>query len=172
MKLAFAPFILLLTTSAWAAEPAPLTDAQIAHIAYTAGQIDIDAAKIALEKASTPQVREFAQTMLRDHEAVNEQALALVARLQVTPQDNATSQALSEAAATARDSQRTLAGPAFDRAYIAGEAAYHQQVNAALRTVLIPGAQNTELKSLLEDGLALFSEHQKHAEALAAQTAP
>ena len=172
MKRTFAPLILFITSSAWAAEPAPLTDAQIAHIAYTAGQIDIDAAKLALDKASTPQVREFAQTMLRDHEAVNQQALALVARLHVTPQDNPTSQALSEAAATARESQRTLAGPAFDRAYIAGEVGFHQQVNAALRTLLIPGAQNDELKSLLEDGLALFSEHQKHAEALAGQKTP
>ena len=76
-------------------------------------------------------------------------------------------QALSEAAVTARASQQSLAGAAFDRAYITGEAAYHQQVNEALRSVLIPGAQNAELKSLLEDGLALFSEHQKHAEALA-----
>ena len=172
MKRTFAPLILLVTASAWAAEPAPLTDAQIAHIAYTAGQIDIDAARLALDKASTPEVREFAQTMLRDHEAVNRQALALVARLKVTPQDNPTSQALSEAAATARESQRALAGPEFDRAYIAGEAAYHQQVNEALRTILIPGAQNAELKTLLEDGLALFSEHQKHAEALATSKAP
>jgi putative membrane protein len=172
MKRTFAPLILLLTSSAWAAEPAPLSDAQIAHIAYTAGQIDIDAAKLALDKASTPTVREFAQTMLRDHEAVNQQALALVAKLKVTPQDNPTSQALSEAAATARASQATLDGTAFDRAYIAGEAAYHQQVNEALRTLLIPGAQNPELKSLLEDGLALFSEHQKHAEVLAAKQAP
>lgn len=172
MKRTLAPIILLLTSSAWAAEPAPLTDAQIAHIAYTAGQIDIDAARLALDKASTSQVREFARTMLRDHEAVNQQALALVAKLHVIPQDNPTSQALSEAAAAARESQRTLAGPAFDRAYIAGEAAYHQQVNEALRTLLIPGARNAELKSLLEDGLALFSEHQKHAEALATQVSP
>ncbi len=172
MKRTFAPLILLLTASAWAAEPVALSDAQIAHIAYTAGQIDIDAARLALDKASTPEVRQFAQTMLRDHEAVNQQALALLARLEVTPQDNPTSQALSEAAVSARESQRALAGAEFDRAYIAGEAAYHQQVNQALRSVLIPGARNAELKSLLEDGLALFSEHQKHAEALAARKAP
>lgn len=172
MKRLFAPLILLLTSSAWATEPAALTDAQIAHIAYTAGQIDIDAARLALDKASTPTVREFAQTMLRDHEAVNQQALALVAKLSVTPEDNPTSQALSAAAAKARESQATLHGTEFDRAYIVGEAAYHQQVNQALRTQLIPGARNPELKSLLEDGLALFGQHQKHAEALAAKQAP
>jgi putative membrane protein len=33
--------------------------------------------------------------------------------------------------------------------------------------VLIPDAQNAELKSLLQTGLKLFSEHQTHAEHLA-----
>ena len=31
---------------------------------------------------------------------------------------------------------------------------------------LIPAAQNAQLKSLLETGLKLFKEHQKHAEKL------
>ena len=70
--------------------PAKPNDAQIAHIAYTAGDIDIKAAKQGLEKSANPQVREFAQDMVRDHTAVNEKALALVKKLGVTPQDNDT----------------------------------------------------------------------------------
>jgi putative membrane protein len=42
-------------------------------------------------------------------------------------------------------------------------------VNSALSTVLIPAAQNAELKALLETGLKLFTEHQQHAEHLATQ---
>jgi putative membrane protein len=41
-------------------------------------------------------------------------------------------------------------------------------VNSALKTTLIPAAHNAELTSLLEAGLTLFDEHQKHAEQLAA----
>jgi putative membrane protein len=59
-----------------------------------------------------------------------------------------------------------LRGPAFDRAYIQNEVAFHRTVNGALQTTLIPGARNAELKSLLETGLSLFQEHQKHAEEL------
>ena len=62
-----------------------------------------------------------------------------------------------------------LNGAAFDRAYAANEVAYHSAVNGALKTTLIPSADNGELKSLLETGLTLFSEHQKHAEHLAAE---
>lgn len=145
------------------------TDPQIAHIAYSAGLIDIEAAKLALTKTETKAVTEFAQSMQKDHEAVNEQALALVKKLNVTPEDNATSQALAKAAEEKRAELAKLHGAAFDKAYIDNEVAYHKQVNAALETLLIPSAQNAELKGLLETGLKLFQGHQQHAEHVAAE---
>ena len=42
-------------------------------------------------------MREFAADMVRDHTAVNKQALALVKKLKVTPEDNDTSKALFQA---------------------------------------------------------------------------
>ena len=144
------------------------SDAQIAHIAYTAGALDVAAAKQALAKSHNKQVREFASTMLRDHEAVNEKALALVKKLGVTPQDNVTSQALSKQAAETHARLDKLSGKAFDEAYAKNEVAYHEAVNGALKGTLIPSADNAELKSLLETGLTLFTEHQHHAEHLAA----
>ena len=81
---------LSLLSSAAMAQAAKPTDPQIAHIAYTAGVIDIDAAKQALGKASTKEVKAFAQDMVRDHEVVNKQALDLVKKLTVTPEDNDT----------------------------------------------------------------------------------
>lgn len=155
-----------LTGAALAQAPA-LTDPQIAHIAYTAGQLDITAAEQALAKSTNAEVLEFANQMARDHKAVNDQALALVEKLGVTPEDNATSQALSEAAKAKLDELDALEGAAFDAAYVANEVAYHQTVNNALQTTLIPAAENAELKALLEAGLVLFSEHQAHAEHLA-----
>lgn len=143
------------------------SDAEIAHIAYTAGQIDIAAAKQALAKTKNADVRGFAEVMLRDHQAVEAQALALVRKLGVTPADNGISQALSNQAAATHDRLARLDGAAFDRAYIQNEAAYHGTVNGALQATLIPSADNMELKGLLETGLQLFGEHQMHAEQLA-----
>ena len=144
------------------------TDPQIAHIAYTAGSLDIEAGKLALQKSKNSSVREFASEMVRDHEAVNEKALALVAKLGVTPEPNATSEGLTKQADETRAKLAKLTGKAFDRAYVANEVAYHNTVNGALKTALIPSADNGELKALLETGLTLFSEHQKHAEHLSA----
>jgi putative membrane protein len=145
-----------------------LTDPQIAHIAYTAGELDIAAAEQALQKSTNPVVTEFAQTMARDHRAVNEQALALVEKLGVTPEDNATSAALTKAANATLAELGGLDGEAFDAAYVVNEVTFHQTVNDALKTTLIPSADNAELQTLLEAGLTLFSEHQLHAEHLAA----
>lgn len=159
---------LCLAGSAALAQDKP-TDPQIAHIAYTAGVIDIEAAKLAVEKSKTKAVVDFANDMIRDHEAVNVQALDLVKKLNVTPEDNDTSKSLTAAAATKRSELSGLDGEAFDKAYIENEVAYHKQVNGALETLLIPSAQNAELKDLLETGLKLFQGHQAHAEHVAAE---
>src|SRR5579885_2262414 len=108
-----AVIVLTLTAPVFAATPAKLNDAQIAHIAYTAGEIDIDAAKQALAKSQDPQVRMFADEMMRDHKAVNDQALALVKKLNVTPEPNSTSTALSDAAKKKLADFEKLNGRAF-----------------------------------------------------------
>ncbi len=163
---ALAAFILLAAGPAAVAAEAP-SDPQIAHIAYTAGVIDIEAAKQAIAKSKNKQVLEFAHQMVADHEAVNTKALALVKKLKVTPEDNATSKSLVEAAADERAKLAKLGGAAFDKAYVDNEVAYHKQVNGALETVLIPSAKNDQLKGLLQTGLKLFEGHQQHAEHLA-----
>ena len=160
----FSAAILAVATPAVAATP---TDPQIAHIAYTAGVIDIAAGKQALARSHNKAVRAFAQEMVRDHTAVNDKALALVKKLHVTPEANPTSAGLAKQAKATLAKLRHLKRGAFDRAYVNNEVAYHKTVNGALESTLIPSAKNGELKSLLQTGLTLFREHQKHAEALA-----
>jgi putative membrane protein len=157
--------IFAMSTTAVAAD-AP-NDPQIAHIAYTAGSLDVAAGKQALAKSHNKAVRAFAEEMVRDHAAVNDKALALVKKLKVTPADNPTSQGLTKAADAERAKLAKMSGAAFDREYVNNEIAYHKTVNGALEKVLIPSAKNGELKSLLETGLTLFKEHQAHAENVA-----
>src|SRR5262245_3401447 len=161
---------LLLATAAWAADQAAKpTDPQIAHIAYTAGVLDVEAAKQALNKSKNDDIRAFAQQMVGDHTAVNNQALALVKKLNVTPENNPTSQSLTKQADATRNKFASLTGAAFDKAYIDNEVAYHKTVNTALSDTLIPDAQNAELKALLQSGLGVFEAHLKHAEQLSSQ---
>lgn len=166
-KVALAIAVALGGVSYAIAQPAGApNDAQIAHIAYTAGTLDIEAAKQALSKTHNAAVREFANEMVRDHTAVNKEALDLVHKLHVTPEANPTSASLTSAADQKRADYAKLSGHAFDLAYAKNEVAYHQSVNGALKSTLIPDAKNAELKSLLQQGLQLFQMHQQHAEQL------
>jgi putative membrane protein len=160
--------VCLLGGGAFAQSAAKPTDPQIAHIAYTAGVIDVAAAKQALARSKNKDVRAFAEDMVRDHEAVNKQALDLVKKLKVSPEDNDTSRSLTKQASEKKVELSKLSGAAFDRAYVANEVAYHKTVNGALETLLIPSASNAELKSLLQAGLKVFQGHEQHAEHVAA----
>lgn len=168
LGLAGACAALLLASATVHAQNAKLTDPQIAHIAYTAGQIDIEAAQQALQKSKNNQVRAFANDMMRDHKAVNHKALVLLKKLNVMPEDNATSKSLVQQAAHKRAELAKLSGAAFDKAYIDNEVAYHMTVNGALQNTLIPSTSNRELKDLLTTGLKIFQGHQLHAEHVAA----
>ena len=161
--------LLLCVAPACALQASGPSDPEIAHIAYTAGVLDAAAGSTAATKSANPAVRQFAQTMVRDHNAVNGKALELVAKLKVTPQPNAISESLSTQAKATAARLASLEGAAFDRAYVQNEVEFHRAVNDALRTTLIPNADNAELKALLETGLSLFEAHQKHAEHLAAE---
>jgi len=148
---------------------AKLTDPQIAHIVVTADDLDIANAKQALQKSQNAEVQRFAHRMIADHGSVTDQAVALAKKLKITPEDNPTSKSLKDAQDTSRKRLASLSGAAFDKAYANNEAAYHKVVDGALRDTLIPDAQNAELKSLLENGLKIFEDHQRDAENIAKQ---
>ena len=129
---------------------AALNDAQIAHVAVTANAIDSAAGVMAKQKGSAKSVKDFAQTMIDDHTAVNKQAVALATKLGVTPEDNDVSRSLRSSADASTSTLQSRTAADFDKGYIDNEVAYHQTVLDALDKTLIPGAQNAELKALLE----------------------
>ena len=154
---------LVLALFAGTAAAAGPSDAQIAAIVVTANQVDIDAGELAKAKAQSPEVREFAQQMITDHTGVNKQAEALVTKLKVTPEPNDTSKSLKQGGDANVAGLKTLAGAAFDRAYVDHEVAYHQQVIDALDKTLVPSAQNAEFKALLVKVRPAFVAHLDHA---------
>ena len=144
-----------------------LNDAEIASIAVTANQIDINAAELAKSKTKNAEVSNFANTMITDHTSVIKKATALVKKLKVTPQDNATSRQLQANARKTLASLKGKKGAAFDKAYATNEVAYHKAVISTVANTLIPQAQNAELKSLLQSVLPVLKTHLAHAEMVA-----
>lgn len=151
--------------------PAPdaLTDANIAAIVVTANNADILYAEMALAKSQDAAVREFATMVKSDHESVNEAAVALIARLGVTPQPNTLAFDLRDDAETKRLTLRDFEGFAFDSAYAVNEVSYHTTLLGAIDSTLVPGVQNAELKALLLQVRPAVAAHLEHASRLAAR---
>jgi len=154
------------TTGAAPAAAHSLGDPQIAHVAVTANSIDSATGAAAASKARNAQVRDFARQMVRDHGAVNKQAVALAQRLNVTPADNDVSRAMQQGAEEARTQLASRTGADFDRAYIQHEVEYHQAVLNALDGTLIPQAQNAELKALLQQVRPNVAAHLERARSI------
>jgi putative membrane protein len=163
MKALAAVLALSLPLAAFAQAP---SDPQIAGIVVTANQIDVDAGKLAKAKSKNKEVHKFAQQMITDHTAVNKQAAALAKKLGVKPADSETSKSLKQGAKENIANLKKLKGAAFDKAYIDHEVAYHQAVLDAIDKVLIPSAQNAELKGLIEKVRPAIAAHLDHAKHL------
>lgn len=166
MKL-FHAFVL---TSAFATSAVPLSgqadldDLQMAHVAVTASNIDIAYAHLALALSENPAVREFAETMIRDHTAVNGQVVALARKLDVQARDNPMSRKLLADSKRIKDEMSRLRGADFDRFYAENELGYHQTVNGVVAETFIPNIENGEVKEAFRAALAIFRAHERHAE--------
>ena len=163
-------FVALLAAAGAAYAQAP-NDAQIAHIVVTANQVDIDAGKLAQKQAKSKEVKDFGKQMVTDHTAVNKQAVALVKKLKVKPEDNDTSKSLKAGGDANIKKLKGLKGDAFDKAYVDQEVTYHEQVLGAIDNVLIPNAKNTELKALIEKVRPAIQGHLDHAKRVQADLA-
>lgn len=164
-------------TTAVAATPAPppppapaaaadgtVTDPQIAAIVVAANSVDSTAGVMAQEKGTNQKVKDFGKRMVTDHGGVNQQAVALVTKLNVTPEENPTSRQLTQGGEQSHQQLSGLSGAAFDRGYIDHEVEYHQTVLQAIDSTLIPNAQNAELKALLQQVRPAIAAHLQMAQ--------
>lgn len=169
LRAAAAAAIIALPAAPSAEAQARLTDLEMAHVAVTASDIDIAYAHLALALSDNATVRGFAETMIRDHSAVNGQVIALAKRLGVEAKDNAMSRQLLTDASRIKNEMSRLRDADFDRYYLKNELAYHRAVNGVVADQFIPNIQNPEVKQAFQAALRIFREHERHA-ASAAQS--
>ncbi|MFI5193193.1 MAG: DUF4142 domain-containing protein [Chitinophagales bacterium] len=156
--------ILMQTIPGFAQQTPKLGDDEIASVAVVANKNDIGFAQIAEKKSKNADILQFAKTMASDHQSVIDQAVALVTKLKVTPKDNAVSRKMAADGKKTEKMLNSKSAAAFDKAYIDNEVTYHKAVISAVETVLIPQAQNAELKSLLQAVVPTLKAHLEHAE--------
>ena len=145
-----------------------INDAQIAAIVVTANQVDIDAGKLAVERAGSEKVKAFAQLMVTDHTGVNKAATDLVTRLKVTPQANPTSSALQAGGDKNLAHLQTLSGAAFDKAYAQQMVEDHQKSIAMFKQHA--NSPQAEVKQFVTKTLPTLEQHLKRAQQAVANT--
>jgi putative membrane protein len=140
------------------AQAAKLDDPTIVAIFDAANTWDIETGKLAERKGTTKEIREFGAMLARDHAVVRGQGRDLAKKLGVTPTPPKNfGMAKDHAAAMA--SLRGKSGRAFDRAFLAHEAAYHKAVLDAVSTTLMPALRNQEVKDLVTKVAPAFQAH-------------
>jgi putative membrane protein len=151
------------------AAAASLSDPQIANIALTAHKIDVERGQYALKHTKNDEVKQFAEQMVNDHQAGIKEAVALATRLGVKPEPSAVSKSLQDGAKKAHARLKKEKGAKFDKDYIDTEVAYHQAVIDAVKNTLVPGAQNADLKTLLQNAVPTLEGHLQHAKMVQSQ---
>ncbi|MBA4143736.1 MAG: DUF4142 domain-containing protein [Nitrosospira sp.] len=167
------PFVLLvlllangLVTPALAALPEArdMDDAQIVDAMITVNGIAIHAGKLAQSRSTSEKIKAHAQQVVARHADVSQSAAELAAKLNLTPRDNSLSRELRADGAKDIARLETLRGEEFDKAFIDQDVVLHQNTLDMIDDRLMPKVRNEELKALLFNLFAPFSEHLEHAQ--------
>jgi putative membrane protein len=102
-----------------------LSDSNVISVLDSLDEGEIEAARLARDKASAPEVQAFAGRVLNEHRDLAEANGRLAAQLSVQPKPPALVNQLNAAHERAMRRLRSISGPAFDRAYVAHEIKQH-----------------------------------------------
>ena len=121
---------------------------------------EIHLARMALQKSQNEGVRDYAETIVRDHTGGLEKLNELMRRYNVP-------QAVDPASETRQESDRfaTLSPPEFDREYVNLTVANHQRAIELFRQQAAT-AQNPDIKECAEEMLPTLDDHLRRAQEL------
>ena len=126
---------------------------------------EIGTSKIAQEKGTSSEVRDFAKMMVDDHTAMQKEADELATRVNLVPAPPP--QAEQKRAAGDQMVQQlssTAKGPEFDRAYIQGQVQAHQQTLAELQQLQTQVTDNADVKALIDKAIPKVQQHLERAQ--------
>jgi putative membrane protein len=125
------------------------------------GMAEVELGKLASEKATSDDVKKFAQRMVTDHGKANDELKTLAQNKSITlPSD------LDPKAKATHDRLAKLSGPAFERAYVQEMVAGHRKAVAAFKKESTSG-QDPEVKAWATKTLPTIEEHFKMAQDIA-----
>jgi putative membrane protein len=144
------------------------SDAQILFILSTVDRAEIEQGQLALNKAQSPRVREFASSMIQQHTASSEEGAQIASTNGMTPESSAAAAELQQKAAQTLNKLSAADPSSFDQQYVQSQVTQHQEVLSMIKSRLIPAADNEALLHQLQATQEMVQMHHKHAQDLAA----
>jgi putative membrane protein len=164
MKRALAVLALAAPMAAWIppAGAADSPDAAFYKKAAEGGIAEIEAGKLAQQKSSNSQVKDFGAMMVKDHTAAGEKLKSIADSKGITlPSDSSVAQMADKA------KLEVLSGDTFDKSYIKGQISAHQDTIALFQKEIASG-QDPDAKSFATKTLPTVRAHLKAIDAVAA----
>jgi putative membrane protein len=143
-----------------------LNDAVIVGIFDAANGWDVATGSLASKHSMRADVKEFGDMLATVHKSVQNSGRDLAKKLGVTPTPVARDFALAVQHQAAMKKLSSLNGPAFDKAFLEHEVAFHAAVIDAVTKQFLPAIQNAELKKFVQDLAPAFVAHKAKAEEL------
>jgi len=138
-------------------------DRAFIHEAAVGGMAEVELGRLATEKATNPDVKQFGQRMVDDHGKANEELKTLASQNGVTLPTT-----LEPAHKVTLDRLSKLAGASFDRAYMQDMVKDHDKDVAAFKRASTTAA-DPDLKAWAGKTLPTLEEHQKLAKSVSAK---
>lgn len=139
--------------SAFAAITPTLNDGQILQLIKTTTQANTNEAQLEVTEGSNTEIKNYAVGLVADNtKSVASEAL-VEAESGIKAGDSDANKSLQNTTSSKLASMKTIARSNIDRAFIDDQVATNQAYVNDLNTILIPQAQNAQVKSFLQDTL-------------------
>lgn len=138
-------------------------DKQFVMTAAQSDYNEIHLSQLAVQKATDPKVKAFAQKMVTDHTTLEQEMKPFAQQLGVTPPTSFDSQHQQ-----IYDQLNQLSGKDFDKQYMSAMDTDHHTALTLFQTEL-SSTQNTAMKPTLKKGEKVVAEHTKMADKLSGQ---
>ncbi len=140
-----------------------LSDGQIATVVQTAHQIGVERGRLAQMKAQSPEVKQLADQLVRDHSQGQVEVMGLARKLNAKAEESEISKGFKAEAADKMLLLKGLSGKDFDKAYVDAEVAYQQKLVDAVDRALAPAVKAAELKGALQGARTAAAGHLQSA---------
>lgn len=134
-----------------------MSDANLVSVLDSIDEGEIETARLAMDKASAPEVRAFAGRILNEHRSLGEANARLATQLSLEPEPPALASDMKEAHDDAMQELRAKTGPSFDRAYVRHEIQQHVQAFNFLEAAAASESNVTLRQELIRTGPDLLS---------------